>query len=184
MDNITIEKDTVLGLYENQESANMGIEKLKEMGYSPQDISVIVRDAEEGQAIAKDTGAQVAEGAVGGAATGGVLGALAGLLVGLSAIAVPGFGGLLVGGPLAAALGLTGTAATTATGAMTGALAGGLIGALVGLGVPEEEAAAYEERLRQGGVLVAVPAERDGSDQNAEEVLAATGATQVRTLRA
>jgi hypothetical protein len=36
------------------------------------------------------------------------------------------------------------------------AAAGGVVGALVGLGIPENEAKVYEERLKAGGYLVAV----------------------------
>src|SRR5262249_1059706 len=37
-----------------------------------------------------------------------------------------------------------------------GAVAGGLIGALVGAGIPEENAKAYHEALREGGVVIGV----------------------------
>ena len=55
---------------------------------------------------------------------------------------------------IAAALGLTGVAATTVSGALTGALAGGLIGALTGLGFTKEDAELYQRKratsLRRG----------------------------------
>ena len=70
----------------------------------------------------------------------------------------------MIGGPLIAALGLGGAAATTASGALTGALAGGLIGALVGLGVPEDQAKIYDERVRSGDILVTVPV-RNSNDK-------------------
>ena len=37
-----------------------------------------------------------------------------------------------------------------------GYAAGGVVGALVGLGIPESEAKVYEERLKEGGYLMAV----------------------------
>lgn len=106
---------------------------------------------------------------------------LAGLLVGIGAIAVPGIGALFIGGPLAAALGLSGAAATTVSGAATGALAGGLIGALLGLGVPEEDARIYEERIKEGGILIAIPS-RTGDEARAMDILEDTGADQVRAI--
>ena len=143
--------DMVLGLFDDRNQAEAAIAELQNRGYSPKDLSIVMKDTDEAQAVADDTGANVAEGATSGAVTGGAVGAIAGLLVGVGAMAVPGIGALLIGGPLAAALGLTGAAATTASGALTGALAGGLIGALVGLGVPEDSARVYEERVKEGG---------------------------------
>jgi uncharacterized membrane protein len=70
-------------------------------------------------------------------------------------------GPLFAAGPLAAALGLTGAVGTTAAGAATGAAAGGVIGALVNIGVTEEHAKQYEDRVNAGDVLVAVHAEED-----------------------
>jgi uncharacterized membrane protein len=180
---MALNQDTVLGLFENRDAADRAIALLQERGFSPKDISIITRD-EQVNGEGDDTGNHVAEGALSGATTGGVIGALAGLLVGIGAIAVPGIGGLLVGGPLAAALGLTGAAATTATGAMTGALAGGLVGGLVGLGVPEDEARQYEERVKEGAVLLAVPAMEGNDAGDARQLLTDSGASQVRLLNA
>jgi hypothetical protein len=159
-----IMKQMVLGAFKDRQDAENAIDSLKGMGLDPKDISIMVKDAQEGKDMAASTGAHVMEGAASGAATGAAVGAVAGLLIGIGAIAIPGIGGLLVGGPLAAALGLSGTAATTASGAMTGALAGGLVGALVGLGVPEDDAKAYEQRINEGGVVLAVPVSEGSHD--------------------
>jgi len=39
-----------------------------------------------------------------------------------------------------------------------------LIGALTGLGLPEEDARVYEERIKEGGILVAVSAHSSEED--------------------
>ncbi len=171
----------VLGVFSSRPSAESAISDLEAAGYNPKDISILMQDSGEAQSMADDTGANVAEGAASGATTGGVIGAIAGLLVGIGAIAVPGVGALLIGGPLAAALGLTGAAASTVSGAATGALAGGLIGALTGLGVPEEDARVYEERIKSGGILVAVPTVT-GTSADAAEILTQHDADQVKTV--
>jgi hypothetical protein len=171
----------VLGVFANRTEAEDAIDDLKDAGYNPKDISIVMKDTAEGQAVASNTGANVASGAATGATTGGVIGALAGLLVGIGAIAVPGVGALLIGGPLAAALGLTGAAASTVSGAVTGALAGGLLGALMGLGIPEEDAKVYEQQVKAGGILVAVPA-REGEGSDARNILEDDGAQQVRSI--
>jgi uncharacterized membrane protein len=172
----------VLGVFTERDDAEDAIEELKTAGYNAKDISIIMKNDKESEEFADSTGTNVAEGAVSGAATGGVIGAIAGLLIGVGAIAIPGLGAILIGGPLATALGLTGAAATTVSGAATGALAGGLIGALMGLGIPEEDARVYEERINQGAILVAVPTRAD-HESEAEDILEENGADRIRTIQ-
>lgn len=172
---------TILGVFDNRADAESAINSLETKGFNPKDISIVMKDTAEGEKLAKNTGADVAGGAVSGATTGAVVGGLAGLLVGLGAIAIPGIGAVLVGGPLAAALGLSGAAASTVSGAATGALAGGIIGALVNLGIPEKDAHEYEERIKAGAILVAVPA-RNEDDSEVKDVLTQFQATNVRTI--
>ncbi len=172
----------VLGVFSKRIDAEDVIAKLENLGYDPKNLSIIMRDNTEAAKMARSTGTDVAGGAVSGATTGGLLGAIAGLLVGIGAIAIPGVGAILIGGPLVAALGLTGAAATTVSGAATGVLAGGLIGALVGLGVPEEDARYYEESIKEGGILVAVPA-RAGEEQEVMDIMRDFGANQIRAIK-
>lgn len=148
--------NTLLGIFSDRMKSEGAISELEAQGFNPKDISIIMKDQTTGE-VTHSTGSFAAEGVVSGAATGGLVGGLAGLLVGIGAIAIPGVGALLVAGPLAATLGLTGVAATTISGAMTGAVAGGLVGGLIGLGVPEEEAKVIEDRIKEGGILIAVP---------------------------
>ena len=54
--------------------------------------------------------------------------------------------GLIVAGPLLAAL----------AGGGAGAVTGGIIGGLIGSGIPESNAKAYEEILKTGGVVIGV----------------------------
>ena len=98
---------TVLGVFANRDDAEDAINRLEADGYNPKDISIVMKDHKTAEYIRDNTGADVA--------TGGVLGALAGLLVATGI--VPGIGAILIGGPVAVALGLTGTAATTLSGA-------------------------------------------------------------------
>lgn len=171
----------IFGIFSQRANAEAAISELETEGFQAKDISIMMQDAKDAQVIADNTGASVANGAANGATTGAVVGGLAGLLVGIGAIAIPGLGALLIGGPLAAALGLSGAAAATVSGAATGALAGGLIGALVNLGVPEEDARIYEEQVKKGAILVAVPA-RQGEHREASAILRENGAEQVKTI--
>lgn len=170
---------TILGIFTNREDAERALYKLEKEGYDPKDISIIMKDAGYARKLARDTGATVVENVATGATTGGAIGALAGLLV--AAGVIPGVGPLLIGGPLAAALGLSGAAATTVSGAATGALAGGLIGTLVSIGVSKEEAKFYQDRIREGGILIAIPA-YSKEIEHVMNILEANGADQIRAI--
>lgn len=170
--------EMVLGVFSNKDNVEKALYDLKDAGLETKEISVIMREIKDEE---DGGGSQVVEGATSGAATGGVIGGLAGLLIGIGAIAVPGVGALLIGGPVAAALGLTGAAAATVSGAVTGILAGGLVGGLVGLGVPEEHAKEYEERVKKGDILLGVPVKED-EEEKVRKILEDNGAENVRTV--
>ncbi len=147
---IQVENDgaTVVGLFQDQPSAEAAIQRLKTAGFAEQQIGVAVRDRARQQALTEGTGTQAADEATKGAVGGGVVGGVIGLLTGVGALAIPGVGPIIAGGALA----------STLAGAGIGAAAGGLIGALVGMGVPEEDAQHFERGFQQGGILVTVQA--------------------------
>lgn len=114
--------------------------------------------------FAAEKGTKAPEGAAAGGVIGGALGAIvAGLTATGSIAAIAATGGAaapLVVGPLAAAL----------AGLGAGALGGGIIGALVGLGFPEVHAKEYEQKLRDGAIMVSVK-ESMGDAERAREIL-------------
>lgn len=170
----------VIGVFSETEEAENAMEDLKKMNYNPKDISIVMKERDGGDKVINQTGTtHVGSGTMSGVATGGVLGALASLLV-IGGI-VPGLGAIFIGGPLAAALGLTGVAATAVSAAATGALAGGIVGALSGLGLSGREAVEYEESIKSGGILVAVPARIDHEDE-VKDVLQNNHADQIRVM--
>lgn len=172
---------TVVGVFADRNDADSAVKTLESEGYKTEDMSVVVRDQQDmrGQ---QDNNSDFAENTTAGAVAGGAVGGLAGLLIGVGAIAIPGLGAFLIAGPIAAALGLTGAAATTLTGALTGVLAGGLIGALTSLGIPEKEARYYEERVREGAVLLLVNASGDSDVSVIEDTFNRYNAEEVRSL--
>lgn len=167
---------TVIGVFREREDAEDAINELDRNGYNPYDMSIVMRN---GDAKIEDAGTNVASGAVSGIATGGVLGGLAGLLIGTGVF--PGLGTLLIGGPLAVALGLSGAAATTVSGVATGAVAGGLIGGLMGLGLKRDEAEVYEDQIREGAILLAVPV-RSEEAPFVQDLMEDYGAINIKTL--
>jgi uncharacterized membrane protein len=100
------------------------------------------------------------------------MGGLFGLLVGAAFIWVPGFGPLLVAGPLAAMF-LGGI-----EGALAGAAGGGLMGALVGWGVSDKHILKYEEHVKGGKYLVIAHGTND-QVMMAREILNRTDAEEL-----
>lgn len=172
----------VLGVFSQKSMAEDAISELENEGYNPKEISIMMKDTSEGDMIAKRTGAENIIGdTLSGAATGAVLGGIAGLA---ASFVIPGLGAFFIGGPLASALGLTGAAATTASGAATGALAGGIIGALTSaFGLSSGDARIYEERINQGGILIAVPAQKS-QEHEVMAILHDFNADNVKTVEA
>ena len=165
---------TTIGVFTTHASARAAIDDLRTMGVADADISYLYTNI-DGDIKDAHTDSKVGEGTAAGATTGAVLGAIAGFAVANAVL--PGIGTLLVAGPLAAALGLTGVAATTVAGAMTGLAAGGIVGALANIGVSEEDAKLYEDLVRSGNVLVVA---RSGA-VSAREVFVNHGAKQIGT---
>jgi hypothetical protein len=162
-----------VGVFNSRQAAESALTELRDSGFSMDRVSVIARDMDQndqlaGADVSDRVGNQAREGAGAGAVTGTALGGLGGLLVGLGALAIPGIGPIVLAGAGATAL------ATTAAGAGIGAAAGGLVGGLVGLGIPEDRARVYNERVSRGDYLVMV----DGTEaeiQRAATVLSRRG---------
>lgn len=169
---------TILGIFKTRESAERAINAFRDVGIADDDISYLALDKNAKVVTTQHTSGtgDTASGAAAGAVTGGVVGAIAGLVVANGVL--PGLGTLFVAGPIAAALGLTGVAATTAAATITGATAGGVIGALANFGVDEKEARVYEERIKGGDI--AVSATIDSVDEAAAlAMFSAQGADEV-----
>ncbi|MGH9825864.1 MAG: hypothetical protein ACREDR_21760 [Blastocatellia bacterium] len=158
----------VTGIFKTRSTAERAIEDLVNIGYSREDISLLMSDATRGREFALQMATKAPEGAATGVAIGGVIGAVAAGLVALGVLVVPGLP-LVAAGPVVAAL----------AGLGAGAAAGGLTGALIGLGLPEHEAKFYHEAIEQGGILVGVYTHNDRANR-ARKMLEAAGAEKVK----
>ncbi|MBL1178287.1 general stress protein [Pantanalinema sp. GBBB05] len=153
-----------IGVFSHRREAEAALTDLRDSGFPMDRVSLIAKhtgtnDQIAGVGMQSTTGNKADEGAKAGAVTGGALGGLGGLLIGLGTLAIPGVGPVLLGGATATAL------ATALSGGAIGAVAGGITGALVGLGIPEERAKVYNDRLAKGDYLVMI----DGSDTEANQ---------------
>lgn len=144
-----------VGTFSSRSEAEAALNELRSSGFAMERISVLAKDTSRNEQVGgvgvtdrdkvKDRGDNEAqEGAGIGATAGTVLGGVGGLLVGLEALIIPGAGPFLAAG----------TIATTLAGAGIGAATGAIVGALTGLGIPEEDAKIYDERVSQGDYLV------------------------------
>jgi hypothetical protein len=165
--------DLITGMFRDRVSAERAVADLQQLGYTQNDISVMMNDQTRAREFAADTGSKAAEGAGVGAGIGGTLGAIIAAVTATGSVAaVAATGGLaapLVAGPLAAAL----------AGAGAGGLGGGLIGGLIGAGIPKERAAQYETDLNAGGILVGVHA-RGVNAAEVQRALMSEGAVDVQ----
>jgi hypothetical protein len=152
---------SVAGVFSDRPAAERAYELLREMGYQEDDINVLLSDETRKRFVPSPrfeteiVGIGLNEGPGVGAAIGASAGLLFGALIGAAAsIAFPGVG-LIAVGPIASAI----------AGAGVGGMTGGLLGSLVGVGIPESDAAMYEEKLKQGSVIIGVTPRSDEDRQ-------------------
>ena len=167
------QKRRAVGVFSTRREAERALTELQSSGFPMDRVSVIAQNADRHDELA---GAEMSdrvtdeadEGAAAGAVTGTALGGAVGLLTGLGLLAIPGLGPIFAAGTIGTTL------ATTAAGAGIGAASGSLVGALAGLGIAEDRARVYGDRVSQGGYLVIV----DGTDAEirlAESILSNRG---------
>jgi hypothetical protein len=153
-------KKSVLCITTSETQASVIVDRLKNDGFSSNDISVLFPDKTGTRDFAVEKGTKAPEGAATGAGTGAVLGGALGWLAGIGALAIPGVGPFVAAGPIAAAL----------SGAAVGGAVGGITGALVGMGIPEYEAKRYEGKIKRGGILISVHTDDSNEVKRAKQI--------------
>jgi uncharacterized membrane protein len=157
-------KRRAIGIFPDYQVTELALYELRDNGFLMDQVSIVGRDINDHtEGIGVHTNKQLSDidsqhlkenetgdAAKKGAVTGGTLGGLTGLLVGLGVIAIPAVGPVMLAGAAATAI------ATALSGGAIGAAAGSLVGGLVGLGLPEDHAKVYSDRVSQGNYLVLV----------------------------
>jgi hypothetical protein len=141
------------GTFRDLESAERAYNKLRDRGYSDNEINVIMSEdslkryfKDDDRNKKTDFGNKAKEGAGTGSAIGGAIGAAAGIVAAIgTSVVIPGLG-FVIAGPLAAGL----------AGAGAGGIAGGIVGALVGAGMPKDRAEKYAKGIKDGHIVVGV----------------------------
>jgi len=157
------------GIYSNQATASIAVDRLTAAGFSNDDVSVLMSDHQGSKEFAAEKNTKAPEGTATGVGVGGAIGGTLGLLAGIGALAIPGVGPLIAAGPIMAAL----------AGLGVGGAVGGLVGALVGMGIPEYEAKRYEGRVKDGGILLSVHCDSSEEVSRSKDILKATGAEDI-----
>ncbi|HBV97021.1 MAG: membrane protein [Peptococcaceae bacterium BICA1-7] len=155
---------TVISAFDSREGAEKAVNDLRGKGFE-KDISILAKD-DHSRENAKGTDAPYSGGdsVANGVSTGGVAGGLIGLAAGAGALAIPGIGPLLAVGPIA--------------GLLSGAATGGIAGGLADYGIPAERGRFYEDKIKQGSMLVTVKCD-DNKAQEASGVLTQYGGQNV-----
>jgi hypothetical protein len=160
-------KKMVTAVFRNRSHAEQAFDYLRGLGYTDSEINVLMSDSTRSTYYTRQAdddekhkaGTLATEGMGVGGAIGTAVGATIAAIAAIgTSVAIPGLG-LVIAGPIAAAL----------AGGGAGALTGGLIGAMVGAGMTEQNAQAYEEALRNGGVALAVVPHNDDDADEIEE---------------
>lgn len=136
------------------------VNKLKDSGFSNNEISVLFPDKTGTRDFAHEQNTKMPEGAATGGVAGMGTGAVLGWLAGIGSLAIPGVGPFIAAGPIMGALG----------GAAVGGATGGLVGALVGMGIPEYEAKLYDGKVRNGNILISVHTENSDQVKIAKDI--------------
>jgi len=175
---ITAQQDKrAVGTFSNHSEAEKALHELRDSGFAMNQVSIVGQDINHNSVAGANSGDRLKdlehntkadEGAKTGATAGGVVGGFTGLLVGLGLVAIPAVGPIMLAGAGATAL------ATTLAGGAIGAATGGIVGGLVGMGIPEDRARNYSDRIDQGDYLVMVTG-TDEEIQRAQSILSPRG---------
>ncbi len=165
-------KKSVFGILKSKIEVENAVELLKNAGFRPLDISVLMPEMGDTQRFAHQKETKAPEGATIGAATGAIAGSGLGWLVGIGALAIPGVGPFIAAGPIVAAI----------AGAGAGGALGGVTGALIGLGIPEYVAKRYEGFVKDGGLLLSVHTDDSQWQEKAKDILEIAGAEDISSI--
>lgn len=166
-------KKMVSAVFRDRNHSEEAFEFLYNIGFSDGEINVLMSDRTRatfypahGEREKFASGSYAAEGLGVGGAVGTAVGASLAAIVAIgTTVAIPGLG-LLVAGPIVAAL----------AGGGAGAVTGGLIGTLIGAGMTEQNARAFDAALREGGIAIGVyPRTAEQADDIQERFLALGG---------
>ncbi len=166
---VNTENKRAVGVFVSRKQAEEALNELKNSGIPMDKISIIAKDADQGETVSNveinsHIGSQDVNtaGAVGDAISASTWGSL---LVGFGSLALPGIGAIIAAGSVGVAL-----VSSLAGVAVSATATNNLVQALVSLGIPEERARFYSDRLQMGQYLIFLDGTGDEINQ-AESIL-------------
>jgi hypothetical protein len=155
----------VVAIFDDLEAAKAAVMALEKSGFAERQVSLVTHAVKEDVPLHQEAEMEFGDEGVANAMKGAGLGGLFGALIGSPLLLVTGLGAAVVAGPLAAAA--------------TGAVIGGFLGGMSGWGVHTDHLQEYEDKVREGKVLVVVSGDADNV-ADAERILTGTEAIEVR----
>lgn len=157
-------------VFHSHEAAEEAVRKMGEAGLPIRNVSILGQNLQSKERVHGFI--TVGDVARQGAGMGAWFGGLFGLLVGAAFLWIPGFGPLIVAGPLAATL------VATLEGAALGAAGGALVGALIGYGLSRDRALKLDTSIQAGEYVLLMHGSQEEVDR-AREILSAAGGTDI-----
>lgn len=164
---------TITAIFDNRAEVDAVLQRFEQAGFSSEQISLLLSEKGHGQHFRIVEDDKSDEGAIAGAAIGGLAGTLYLGLASAGTFLIPGLN-LVASGALIGSL----------AGLGAGGTIGAIVGALVGATVPEHEAKVFEDRLRAGGILVAINALSDEQEKTAKSILKDFNAQNIKAVAA
>ncbi|MFN3148492.1 hypothetical protein [Bremerella sp.] len=151
-----------VAIYDDFTAAQEAVHQLDESNFPSQQVSLVANSVHQDLQSTNilQYGDESDRDAVFGAGVGGLLG----FFMAAPLLTIPGFGLMLIAGPITAGI--------------TGAIVGGFLGSMIGWGVHEDHVAEYEDEVRQGAFLVVANGDPFEVDY-AKQVLDQTNARSV-----
>ncbi|MBA2115396.1 general stress protein [Bremerella alba] len=128
----------IVAIYDDFTAAQEAVNKLDESKFPSEQVSLVANSVHQDLSSTNNLqyGDESDKDAVLGAGVGGLLG----FFMAAPLLTIPGFGLMLIAGPITVGL--------------TGAIVGGFLGSMIGWGVHEDHVSQYEDEVRQGAFLV------------------------------
>lgn len=133
-------QECVVAVYESFAQARDAVQALEKARFPSDQVSFVTHSVEN--EVPGEDLPQYGDKARRNAAKGAGMGGLLGTLLGTPLVTVTGIGAILIAGPVAMGL--------------TGAIVGGFLGAMSGWGVSAGHVRRYEEKVKEGALLVIV----------------------------
>jgi hypothetical protein len=155
-------EECVVAVYQNTMQAKAALDKLLASGFPQSNVSLVTATLKNEPAAVKRA-LELGDDAEKDAAIGAGIGGVIGLIGGGTVVSLAGTG-VVIAGPL---------------GALTGVVLGGLIGAIRGWSVHSDHIPKYEEKIKQGKVLVIAHGSDPRKIAAAEKTLHTTNPSEI-----